>query len=378
MSRNRSALRRARFETLEQKQLLAGDVLVNVVGGQLVVHGDELDNQIAIVAGEEAGSYLVRGLDATTVHLPDEAPAGEVLVTGVRAGAQIRMGAGNDLVDLHDVGFRGRVVINMGAGDDQVRIGAGMGPELPEAELTAPAVEESSVRVHGLLSIDTGIGEDHVVVGNAKIVGQLRIDTGADNDLVQLGAPPMPDEMETPAVALQDETPDPALEVYGTVGVQLGAGNDELGIRQMGVRGLVRLGGGEGDDAIRANMTNAWHLAIEGGAGEGVDTVRLNNVHAGIAQIGTGGGADHVEIVESAFGLLGVALGAGNDTLGLGGVRAKVALLSGGDDEDTLHELAENSIQHQRIVEFELPAPGPPAPMAGRAAAIGLGRGLPA
>jgi hypothetical protein len=31
--------RAARFESLEQRQLLAGDVLVNVMRGNLVIHG---------------------------------------------------------------------------------------------------------------------------------------------------------------------------------------------------------------------------------------------------------------------------------------------------------------------------------------------------
>ncbi len=34
---------RGRFESLEQRDLLAGDVLVNVVGGNLMVQGDALD-----------------------------------------------------------------------------------------------------------------------------------------------------------------------------------------------------------------------------------------------------------------------------------------------------------------------------------------------
>jgi len=62
-------------------------------------------------------------------------------------------------------------------------------------------------------------------------------------------------------------------------------------------------------------------------------------------------------------------------------VRANVALLSGGEDEDTLHELAENSIRHERIVEFELPAPETPAQtvsLSARATAIAQGRGLSA
>ena len=86
--------RRARIEALETRQLLAGDVMVGVVGGNLVVQGDELGNQVAITAGAEPGSYVVRGLDGTNiVQASGEAGEGpavhEVVVTGVTRGARI-------------------------------------------------------------------------------------------------------------------------------------------------------------------------------------------------------------------------------------------------------------------------------------------------
>src|SRR3990170_3444629 len=97
MARNMRALRRGRFELLEQRQLLAGDVLVNVVDGILMVRGDALDNKIMIAAGAEAGDFVVTGLDGTTVHEDGQTPGAEVTVTGVHS-AKVGLGAGNDLV----------------------------------------------------------------------------------------------------------------------------------------------------------------------------------------------------------------------------------------------------------------------------------------
>ncbi len=122
MSAKQSRSRRARFESLEPKQLLAGDVLVSVVEGRLIVEGDELGNQIAITAGPEPGTYTVHGLDGTNVILQpppmDPAatpePAGEptstVVVHGVRS-VGIGMGDGDDRVVLREVNFRGDVGI---------------------------------------------------------------------------------------------------------------------------------------------------------------------------------------------------------------------------------------------------------------------------
>ena len=54
-----------RFEQLEEKKLLAGDVTVAVVHGALMIDGDDLGNQIVVSSGENPGEYLIRGLDGT-------------------------------------------------------------------------------------------------------------------------------------------------------------------------------------------------------------------------------------------------------------------------------------------------------------------------
>ena len=84
MSRATNFGRAARFESLEQRQLLAGDVLVNVVRGNLVIEGDAEGNEIAVTAGVERGAFLVTGLNGTTVHQDGQTPASEVTITGVR------------------------------------------------------------------------------------------------------------------------------------------------------------------------------------------------------------------------------------------------------------------------------------------------------
>ncbi|MEO0531229.1 MAG: hypothetical protein AAF266_11745, partial [Planctomycetota bacterium] len=72
-----------------------------------------------------------------------------------------------------------------------------------------------------------------------------------------------------------------------------------------------------------------------------------------------GAGDDNVSIVDSAFGLLGVRLGAGDDTLAIGGNSARVAVLSGGSGEaDALRNLGKNEFRRRLVRGFELPAVG--------------------
>ena len=113
---------RGYFEVLEDRQLLAGDVVVSVVRGELMLQGDTLDNKVIIVAGSEANSFVIKGLDGTTVHQQDDPAATEVTVAGVRS-IRANLGDGNDLLALLGGDIRGNVSIRTGVGDDRVLIG---------------------------------------------------------------------------------------------------------------------------------------------------------------------------------------------------------------------------------------------------------------
>ena len=56
-------------ETLENRQMMAGDVSANVTGGgDLVLSGDNSDNQLVVVSTGIAGEYELRGLNNTTIN----------------------------------------------------------------------------------------------------------------------------------------------------------------------------------------------------------------------------------------------------------------------------------------------------------------------
>lgn len=372
MSGRNSVSRCARFESLEQRQLLAGDVMVGVVGGNLMIQGDELDNQIAVTAGTEPGTYVVKGLDGTNVVLTDgqnpEPAQSEVVVTGVYRGARISMGDGNDLVVLNQVHFRDEVGIGTGAGNDRVLVGVPLSaPESAAAELAdtasapAPGNPPPLVTVGGALRIMTRGGEDFVHVGDAAILGRLGIATGSENDRVVLGAEPVetPDEPATEVSQAPTETPPrPALHVGRGIDVQLGDGDDMLTTGRVGTPGGFLVNGGGGGDHVRLHATRVGHLlAVDAGADDGADRVSLDRVHAGVALVATGRGQDDVRIADSVFHMLGIDLGDGEDSLSLRGNRARLAVLLGGEGQDTLIGLAENQFGHKIVRSFELPPP---------------------
>ena len=104
---NRSLRRSLAFEKLESKQMLAGDVIVSVVEGNLIIEGDELGNQIAVSSGEAAGTYIIRGLEGTTVKLGEDgepAPETGLVVEGVRGHVRINLGDGDDALTVTALG----------------------------------------------------------------------------------------------------------------------------------------------------------------------------------------------------------------------------------------------------------------------------------
>ncbi|MCI0333875.1 MAG: LEPR-XLL domain-containing protein [Planctomycetes bacterium] len=326
-----SAQRRGKFEALEPRQLLAGDVLVNVVGGNLRIEGDAEDNKIMIVSGADAGTFVVTGLDGTTL----EGATDPITVSDV-LNIRVNLGEGNDLAAIVGANVGGNVSIQTGAGDDRVLVGTGEGA----AELAGVLPADLSVDVHGVLRIDTNGGLDHVAVDDA-MAGRLSVHAGEDNDVVSLGS----------TAPLGDLTA--RLAVGHGVHVNLGAGNDELNIDQLSAHGGIVVWGGQGDNSIDANIAKAKAMLVASDGG--VDNVSLMGLDVHHLGVHTGAGNDNVDVRDSVFKSLGVSLGDGDDTLTTANLVAKVAVFGGGAGEDTLDEAVASMIDHKSIQGFEIP-----------------------
>jgi hypothetical protein len=189
-----------------------------------------------ITAGAEPGSFVITGLDGTTVHEEGEPAGSEVTVTGVHS-ARLRLGAGNDLIGVVGANFRGHVAVHTGAGDDRVLIGTG--GDAPELAGLLP--DDLAVGVRGALVVDTGADNDHVAVDDAAIGRGLAVRAGIGNDTASLGGDAAADE------------PGARLRVHGGVHVNLGAGNDELAMDQLRVRRGIVVHDAAGDDTVEGN-----------------------------------------------------------------------------------------------------------------------------
>jgi hypothetical protein len=361
------------LEVLEPRRLLAGDAMVSVRDGNLVIQGDFLDNQIAITAGPTVGGYQVSGLNGTNVHFESEPPGEAVRVTGVRGNVNVDLGDGNDKFMLAGANVRGSVSVRGGNGDDQVLVGS-MAPASGNVPASDEA-DESSLSIRGGLEIDTGSGNDHVRVDSISLRGPLEVRTGDGMDEVGLGplttSESAPSEVvdrsgsgstggrrvsgtsgNPPSTPGQDSSV-PSLQLR-SIRVDLGSGNDMLAMNSVHARTHVSVIAGDGDDTIDARHSNVLGMVVNGG--EGIDDVAIDSLDAAFLSISTGAGSDHVKAVDSVFTAVHVSLGEGDDELITGGVAAQLAILLGDEGKDSVLELRENDFDLDFSDGFELPA----------------------
>lgn len=246
------------LETLEARQMLAGDVVVNLnSSGDLTIQGDNQSN-IVDVYSERQDEVTITGLDGThvivdgqsydeyTFDLPTEEIADDVRIKmrggddqvmlrflSIGGDLKVNMGAGEDIAvlsfsevgdDAQLLGGSGRYgdklsVTNSSIGDD-LRINSGPGSKTFDmftpideigvsADVSDPIAKNVSLRggsgvtvvaigatFDGKLSVNTGSGDDGIVFIAANLTDEVSISTGSGNDaLVFEGGTTFQDEL---------------------------------------------------------------------------------------------------------------------------------------------------------------------------------------
>ena len=103
---------------LEERVLLSGNVIATLVGTDLFLHGDELDNEIEITT--ESNEVVVKGINQTTVNGNDSLVVFDADTTPGSFYVNLKNGE-NDLF-IHQVDVDGNVFVWGGDQNDRVRI----------------------------------------------------------------------------------------------------------------------------------------------------------------------------------------------------------------------------------------------------------------
>lgn len=327
MQRTANARLKLRAENLEHRLMLAGDVTAAVVGGNLRIIGDALDNHLSI-AEVSPGNFQVSGSDGTTInHQPLGTP-----------------------FDAHEV--TNNVLLRLGDGDDSVAL--------------------RHLNIQGDLEVYAGEGDDDVDIIGTQVGKNVHIETGAGNDEVDLG---LSDEAQ-PTLAASSPLPT-GVHIKGNLDVRTGVGDDEVKVTDTHIGGGAFVNTGAGDDVVLMgivsnsdgklaapadasedpqgdwNVQVAHHLVILTGTGN--DTIHLDSVRAKSAFFATGEGDDKLIVKDSSADHVFASLGAGDDVLDASGGGNFVGhfILFGGPGEDTLMDGPNNHVAHSHIFGVE-------------------------
>ena len=374
------------LELLESRRLLAGDVSVEVVDGNLVMRGDRASNQIEVRKISDGTAALaiigLAGEDGvpTTVN-----GAERIAVDGVTGDVIAAMYRGDDLIYIHDADLPGAVKIRMGTGNDTVLVGGlpRTGEPVPEPvpadvidaffERNAESVdiadpipvdpvpvvpilprEIANVTVAGSVSIATHGGQDRIGMGSVDVAGNLNIASGSRDDFLTLGLNelPRPAGEDDPNGVDGESTISLPLNVRGNMNLHTGGGADFAWLEALHVGQNLRINLGAGDDALGYDQGRiGGNFSILGSFGD--DLIGLAHLVADQIAIRTGHGDDGVGLAAVRAQRLGVGLGTGNDRMRISDSAARIARFHGGSGTDSLEFQGENELHDLAIKSFE-------------------------
>jgi hypothetical protein len=207
--------RKCKFESLENRQMMAGDVVASVHAGTLFIKGDQYNNGITITAGAIPNQVIITGTNiagvGTNVNGLLNTP---VAINNVTKDIKINMKAGNDTVTVNNLSIFGSMKVNMGAGVDTFNVVNG------------------SV-ICGDLKVVTGGSADTITITDSTVQGVARFETGGDCD----------------SLTIEDSA-------LGKLDARMNQDNDTITLDNITVTTTTALNGGSGINLLHANTSN--------------------------------------------------------------------------------------------------------------------------
>lgn len=378
--------KRLRMEVLEKKQLLAADLTVAVIDGDLVITGDAEPNAFILRSGDADGSQfevILTGPMDDRVNGDTAADAGPFLFDGVTRNVIINTGGGDDSVrifggsntnPLDALQFPGDLTIDLGDGVDELFMGTAefnFDTQLPLAiaddlvirggagndtfNVTAVHVADdfSIIDTEGSNTLSMPLGLSFPDSNESTTIGDdFAILMGSGNDQVFLNQTIVGDNLFVDLDGGDDAVNGLLSTVNGSAFVNLGSGSNQVNIAATDAGNSLTIVGSGTNDVVLAQVTASSLIAVVTTSGD--DLITLDGCSTAMGVITTGDGQDEVEILDSAFEILFVKLGKGDDFLTLEDVEVfKLALLNGGQGNDTLVETGDIDINLELDLAFE-------------------------
>lgn len=337
MSRSRPHRSQLAFETLENRSLLAGNVVAVQTGGMLTILGDEQANGVNIIYDVATNTHRVVGTDAggsPTAINGETAPTTPATFSGVK-NVHIRLGDGDDRLDFGAADkvyseVAKKLTIEMGAGNDEVTLGrAGNAPG-------AASDVRHWLYVRKGIYVDLGAGDDELAIANLKTGKSLIIVAGEGNDNVDFATEFTPTGATEPTLF--------PVVIRGNFHIDMGGGNDELKVLHAIVGQHLRVRDTSGP-ALVSITDVAVDKKVDIVTGNQNDEVLLDLLHADDLRVRSYGGSDYVKIDHSRFKRVDVRTGGGSDDLTIRNSRTTQATYLDGGDGDADFASRNNSLR---------------------------------
>ena len=318
-------------ERLENRDVLAGDVLAVIYGQMLVIWGDEQANGVTLTYDSTTQVYHVVGKEvageATTINgqdtsLPENVPTFNSVknVAVILHGGDDQFAVGSP--QAVDTVINQWLAIDMGDGNDQVVLGQA-GNAAGGADPVA-----LSLRTGTSVTVDLGAGDDELNIANADIGLALNIYAGDGSDDVTFAT-----EFTPADPAQQSLFP---VRVRGNCNIVLGGGEDELAMHNATIRGHLIIADWAGPAHLDLfNLSIGKKLDIDT-AGDN-DEIAIQFVSAKQFTLDSNSGIDDVDITDCRFRTVTIKLGDAHDDLLLRRVRVSLFThLDGGSGGSSL------------------------------------------
>lgn len=316
--RRRSPRQSLHVESLERRQVLAGNVAAQLVGSTLVLTGDALGNAL-VVSSVTGGRMAVLGDGLTTVN-----GSTDPFVTAKRVVSIIaNLNGGDDGIAFSNTAF--------GIRDQLLELGITPTFDAGDLQDDIDAVADGAERfvLPGSLAITMAGGSDLVSIIGA-IGGSLAANLGSAPTGPETGNALMIGGFEPPyassvggGVSIVGGNQADFCELAGTtvgggVAASLGNGDNGLALYESSIGSLAYTGGSGSDYVDTADLRVKYGASVLTGAGE--DEVYMHEheggpqtIVGGSIAVNTGADADYVEISTAVRGALSVVTGTGDD-----------------------------------------------------------------
>ena len=375
MSKTRLTNRQLSFQPLENRNLLAGNVVGGMMGTQLQLNGDMADNQIEIT--EIAPNQIqVTGLGTTTVN----GAASQVFAAGVIENVLVHTGIGHDEVIVRNVSLTdtpaGNLEIFTDTGDDNV--------VLDQVSTTQSIIVNTGdhndsvnafrVKTRGFFHTDSGNGhdsgmfdavragemrvdmhdgDDMLKIRRARVGNDLSIYTGTENDQVRLELVSARNDVHVETAEGLDQVYMRRVRAANNVAVETGADNDVTGMHKVSARHDLLADLGTGDDTLFLDTVRAGnHIDVK--LQDGNDRAWVINSKANDVYVDTGDDHDRLLMrnVRAANEFHGL-MGNGDDELRVSNSSAVNPFFDGGNGYDTLVDLPNAFDEVAASINFE-------------------------